>query len=84
MPQGCILADAGYGIDTEFRNGITELQMAYVVGIQTSTSLWPPGEAPLPVKPPGGRGRPSTRVRRTDTHKPVSARALAHALPRDA
>jgi SRSO17 transposase len=84
VPQGCILADAGYGIDTEFRDGIAELQMTYVVGVQSSTSLWPPGEAPLPVKPPGGRGRPSTRVRRTATHKPVSAKALAHALPEHA
>ncbi len=84
VPQGCILADAGYGIDTEFRDGIAELQMTYVVGVQSSTSLWSPGEAPLPVKPPGGRGRPSTRVRRTATHRPVSAKALAHALPEHA
>ena len=84
VPQGCILADAGYGVDTEFRDGITELQMAYVLGIQSSTSLWSPGEGPLPIKPPGGRGRPSTRVRRTAEHKPVSAKSLAHALPQDA
>jgi SRSO17 transposase len=44
VPQGCILADAGYGVDTEFRDGITELKMTYVVGIQSSPSLWPPGE----------------------------------------
>ena len=47
-------------------------------------ALWPPGEQPLPIKPRGGRGRPSTRVRHTAEHKPVSAKALAHALPEQA
>ena len=84
IPPACVLADAGYGIDTDFRDGITALGMPYVVGIQSSTSLWPPGEQPLPIKPRGGRGRPSTRVRRSANHKPVSAKALAHALPEQA
>ena len=45
-----VLADAGYGIDTDFRDGVTALGLSYVVGIQSSTSLWPPGTAPLPPK----------------------------------
>jgi len=84
VPPACVLTDAGYGIDTEFRDGVTALELPYVVGIQSSTSLWPPGEQPLPIKPRGGRGRPSTRVRHTAEHKPVSAKALAHALPEQA
>ncbi len=84
VPAACVLTDAGYGIDTEFRDGVTALGLPYVVGIQSSTSLWPPGEQPLPIKPRGGRGRPSTRVRHTAEHKPVSAKALAHALPEQA
>jgi SRSO17 transposase len=84
IPPGVVLADAGYGVDTAFRDGITALGLAYVVGIQSSTSLWLPGQAPLPVKPRGGRGRPSTRVRRTAEHKPVSASDLAAALPQSA
>jgi hypothetical protein len=44
------LADAGYGTDTDFRDGITKLGLAYVVGIQSSTSLWLPGEKPLRPK----------------------------------
>jgi len=84
LPQACVLSDAGYGIDTEFRDGITALAMFYAVGIQSSTSLWPPGEQPLPVKPPGGRGRPSTRVRHSVDHRPISAKALAQALPEQA
>jgi SRSO17 transposase len=81
VPTACVLTDAGYGIDTEFRDGITALGMPYVVGIQSSTSLWPPGEQPLPPKPRSGRGRPSTRVRHTAGHKPMSAKALAQSLP---
>jgi SRSO17 transposase len=84
LPPACVLTDAGYGIDTAFRDGITALGMAYAVGIQSSTSLWPPGEQPLPAKPRGGRGRPPTRVRHSAEHKPISAKALAQALPEQA
>jgi SRSO17 transposase len=84
VPAACVLTDAGYGIDTAFRDGITTLGLSYAVGIQSSTSLWPPGEQPLPVKPRGGRGRPSTRVRHSADHKPISAKALAQALPEQA
>jgi SRSO17 transposase len=84
IPPGVVLADAGYGVDTAFRDGITALGLAYVVGIQSSASLWPPGQAPLPVKPWSGRGRPPTRVGRSAEHKPVSARDLAAGLPRNA
>jgi SRSO17 transposase len=76
-----VLADAGYGIDTAFRDGIGELGLAYVVGIQSSTSLWPPGQAPLPPKPWSGRGRPPTRIGRQPGHLPLSAKALAGSLP---
>jgi SRSO17 transposase len=52
-----------------------------VLGVQSSASLWPPGEAPLPPPPYGGRGRPPTRLRRAPGHGPVSARKLAEGLP---
>ena len=84
IPPATLLTDAGYGVDTDFRDGITELGLPYVVAIQSSTSLWPPGEAPLPVKPRGGRGRPSTRLQRTAQHNSVSAKELARALPAQA
>ena len=53
-----VLADAGYGVDTEFRDGITTLGLSYVVGVQSTTSLWPPGVTPLPPKKWSGNGRP--------------------------
>jgi SRSO17 transposase len=45
-----VLADAAYGNDTGFRDGITELGLLYVVGIQSSVSVWKPGQAPLPKR----------------------------------
>src|ERR1035441_3274131 len=48
VPRGVVLADAAYGNDNGFREGLETLGFAYVVGIQSSTSVWPPGIAPLP------------------------------------
>jgi len=45
------LLDAGYGNHTDLRDRITEIGLPYVVGIQSTTSLWPPGVQPLPPKP---------------------------------
>ena len=84
VPRGVVLADAGYGIDTAFRIAVTALGLTYVVGIQSSTSLWPPGSEPLPPKAWSGRGRPPSLVRRNPQHKPVSAKELAQALPESA
>ena len=81
VPRGVVLADAGYGVDTAFRTELTEMGFTYVVGIQSSTSLWPPGTAPLPPKQWSGRGRPPSLVRRHAEHKPLSAKQLAQALP---
>jgi SRSO17 transposase len=81
VPPGLVLADAGYGIDTAFRTALTALGLRYSLGVQSSTSLWPPGTAPLPPKPWSGRGRPPTRVRRSPEQKPLSAEKLARSLP---
>jgi SRSO17 transposase len=84
VPQAPVLADAGYGVDTAFRDGITALGLTYVVGIQSHTSLWPPGMEPLPPKPWTGRGRPPSLVRRDAEHAPMTAKALAASLPKRA
>jgi len=79
-----VLADAGYGNDTDFRDGITEIGLSYAVGIQSTTTLWPPGFEPLPPKQWSGRGRPTSAIRRDAEHLPVSAKQLALALPKTA
>ena len=84
VPPAPVLADAGYGVDTDFRDGITDLGLLYVVGIQSSATLWPPGTEPLPPKPWSGRGRPPSLVRRDDEHTPVAAKQIATGLPKSA
>ncbi len=79
-----VLADAGYGNDTDFRDGITNIGLAYAVGIQSTTTLWQPGVEPLPAKPWSGRGRPTSAIRRDAEHQPVSAKQLALDLPKKA
>ncbi len=81
LPCGIVLADAAYGNDTAFREGISTLKLRYVVGVSGTTTVWPPGQAPLPPRRRPGRGRPPTRLRRDPEHQPVSLAELAKSLP---
>jgi len=81
VAPGVVVADAGYGVDGRFRKGVTELQLEYVVGVQSSASVWEPGKQPLPAKPYSGTGRPPRLLRRDKDHKPVSVKQLALMLP---
>ena len=81
LPRGIVLADPAYGNDTALRDGITALGLLYGVGIQASTTVWPPGLEPLPPKPPSGKGRPAKQLRREAGHEPVSAKQMAQSLP---
>src|SRR5262249_49784214 len=85
IPQGVVLADAGYGNDTGFRAEVTDLQMAYVVGIQGSTTVWKPGEEPKPAPPrKGNTGRPRKLLQRDAKNQPVSVKDIALSLPAEA
>ena len=82
VPAGVVLADAGYGKGTEFRASITELGLQYVMGIESSATVWEPGQQPLPAPPrKQGRGASPKRLQRDATHQPVSAKQLALVLP---
>lgn len=84
FPAAPVVADAGYGDTTEFRDALTTRGFSYAVGIKGETTLWPPGAQPLPPRPYTGRGRPATRLRRDEEHRPIPARALADQLPQTA
>ena len=74
--------DAGYGVNSQLRSALTELGMCYAAGVLSTTSVWPPGGAPLPPEPSiPGRGRPTKRLRRDAGHQPVAAKALALGPP---
>jgi SRSO17 transposase len=81
VSPGVVLADAAYGNDTRFRDRITELGLSYAVAVQSSCTVWPPGNAPLPAKAYGGKGRPPSRLRRNHEHWPINVKELALSLP---
>lgn len=78
---GVALMDAGYGADTELRDGVTAEGLTYCAGILPHTTAWPPGMAPLPAKQWSGRGRRPTLLQRSHEHQPVAVKALALSLP---
>ncbi len=84
IPHGVVLMDAGYGADTGLRTDITALGLTYVAGIQPHTTVWLPGQGPLPPKPWTGRGRPTSRMRRDAEHRPVKVKDVALSLPETA
>jgi SRSO17 transposase len=82
---GVVLADAGYGNGTPFRTALTQLGLTYMVGIESSTTVWEPGQQPLPAqlrKP--GRGATPKRLQRNADHQPISVKQLALGLPSSA
>ena len=81
VAKGVVVADAGYGVDGRFRSGITELGLKYVVGVQSSMTVWEPGTDPLPPLPRKPTGRPSRLLRRDPEHQPAAVKQLALALP---
>jgi SRSO17 transposase len=80
-PRHCVLADAGYGVDTAFRQALSDMGLQYAVGVTSAVVVWPPGVEPLPPKRYSGNGRPPVMPRRTARLQPMSVKALALSLP---
>jgi SRSO17 transposase len=76
IPLGTVLADAGYGNGSEFREGVTALSLAYVMGVQSNMLLWK-ADAVLPVQGLDGQepSRPQLRAEQ------VPAKELALSQP---
>jgi SRSO17 transposase len=86
LPRQVVLADAGYGDVTEYRDGLVARSLDYVVGINGVQVLWPPGAAPIPpppTRPAGQRGTTPSRWK-TGEQKPMTALALAQSGGRQA
>ena len=56
---GCVLADAGYGMSTPFRQGLTARKLAWAVGIPRHLKVYP-ADVQM-IWPVAGRGRPRQR-----------------------
>lgn len=83
-PHHCVLADADYGVDTAFRQALSDMGLLYAVGMTSAVVVWPPGVEPLPPEPYSGKGRSAVMPRRTAQLQPISVKALALSLPQQA
>lgn len=81
VPSAPLLADAGYGVVTEFREALVQRAMTYAVGIPGEVTVWAAGRMPAPPKPWGSRGRPAAALRSSPGHRPVAVATLAKELP---
>lgn len=83
-PRHTVLADAGYGVDTSFRERLSELGLRYVVGVTGAAAVWSPGREPLPAAPYAGHGRVGKHLRigkaGDEAHRPQSVKELALSL----
>jgi SRSO17 transposase len=78
-----VLADAGYGEIPEFRDGLTQRGLTYVVGVPNNHLIWPPGTNPKPPKRrPGKLGRPYSRWR-DGNKQPSKIAELVKGIPRE-
>ena len=84
IEPGVVLADAGYGNSSAFRDGLAALGLEFVVGVSGTATVWPPGTTPA-VPAATGRGRRPRNLRRAGDDAPVEqVAALVASLARDA
>jgi SRSO17 transposase len=75
-----VVADAGYGDAREFRDGLRERGLRYVVGVSSQTSVWR-ADTPLLVPPRRAATGPApTRAVSMDGELPVLVEVLANEL----
>lgn len=78
-----VLADAGYGDNSEFREALVERGLGYAVGVKRTVVIWRPGEGPEPAAPSEGpEGRPPRMF--PGTHEPISILDFALEVPEEA
>jgi SRSO17 transposase len=80
VPPGVIVADAGYGIATEFRAGLRARGLKYVVGITREVTVWRGGVKRGPAPAYQGHGRP----RKGSLPARGTVLEVAQSLPEDA
>lgn len=77
-----VVVDAGYGEVTQFRDGLLDRGLRYVVGIGPGIGVWV-GEVPACAPGPNRSGRPRTRYEYGDA-RPLTVKQVALQLPREA
>jgi SRSO17 transposase len=79
LPKRLVIADAGYGDSTEFRDALDSRGCPYLVGVSNTHLVWPPGSNPRLSKRRSRIGRPRTRYR-DGRRKPVSISDVTESL----
>jgi SRSO17 transposase len=74
-----VLADAGYGESTEFREQLAARGLSYVIGVPGELSVWGPNSDPAIPAKTGQRGHPRTKYVDPDC-PPVAIRELCRTL----
>jgi SRSO17 transposase len=77
---GMVLADAGYGNETAWREALSEMGLEYCVGVQSVTTVWAAGTGPVPPKRKNKIGRPRTRWQRVPGATPLSVKKVSETL----
>jgi SRSO17 transposase len=80
LPGSVVVADAGYGVSRDLRDGLAARNLSYIVGVTSDLVVFP--DRPTWVPPqPAPNGRPQTRCRLADgSPPPVGVRELATRL----
>ena len=78
IPKGVVLGDAAYGNNSEFRGGVTALELIYAVGIQSTTKVRKSAD------PAAGQARTMESQALESESRRVSVKELARALPKSA
>src|SRR6266540_2742527 len=77
---GIVLADAGYGNETAWREALSKMELEYCVGVQSVTTVWAAGTGPVPPKRKNKIGRPRTRWQRVAGATPLSVKGVSETL----
>jgi SRSO17 transposase len=83
LPHALVVADAGYGLSSEFRAGLEARGERYLVGLLGTEAVFVAPPAWVPKAAHGGRGHPPTRAYLAEeAPRPVAVREVAATLPR--
>jgi SRSO17 transposase len=83
LPHAVVVADAGYGVATELRDGLDRRQERYIVGLLGEEVMLTEPPRWVPHVPKRKHGRPATRAYLAeDGPWPVAIHALAESLER--
>ena len=80
VPIRPLVADSFYGNDFGFRQGLRQRQLAYVIEVEPSTSVWTEDPS-RPLLSPKKTGRPRQYPPLEALPRPKSLHTVAHELP---